>query len=133
MKEVLTIQVTTHEVEAVANSEREARMVFFGGYAACPSFHGEILSGGVDTQLREGAIVTLSARYLLSGCDATGAPCRIFIENNGILAPAAPDTPVTTTPRIITDSSALRFLETAALTGTVVPAGETQVTIHIFV
>ena len=60
----------------------------------------------------------LSARYMLEGTDAAGNACRIFIENQGSWQEGF-------TPRIVTDSSLLKELETAELTATVdgIPGG----------
>ncbi|HCE74419.1 MAG TPA: hypothetical protein DEP67_08350, partial [Lachnospiraceae bacterium] len=56
------------------------------------------------------------ARYIMRGTDLSGRPCSIFIENNGM---AAEDGRIRTVPRILTDSDALSYLETAELRGSV--------------
>ena len=76
----------------------------------------------------DGAATVLSARYILEGVDRDGKDCRIFIENNGS---AAENGDMHTTPMIITDSSALSYLETERLSGTIEP-WEKGVIIHIF-
>ena len=72
------------------------------------------MSGGVDTQhVSADGSGTLSARYMLEGVDAQGAPCKIFIENN-----AETGTENTLTkPQIFTDSESLKWLEGEQLTG----------------
>jgi hypothetical protein len=129
-REVLTIQVEITGATEVKGKTGEALMIYFGGSVDCELFKGRILPGGVDTQKEwYGEARTLSARYTLEGADCSGKPCHIFIENNGV---SEGDKGITkTVPRIITDSDALAFLETAKLTGTISPA-EKGVTIHIF-
>ena len=85
--------------------------------------------GGVDTQMEWlGQNRTLSARYILEGVDKAGQSCRIFVENNGIVEKGGE---LSTTPRILTDSEALSYLEQEELFGTITPT-QKGVTIHIF-
>ena len=82
----------------------------------CENFQGEILPGGVDTQKQiGGGARTLSARYILEGTDYKGNKCKIFIENNGTMQGAE----MKTKPIILTDSTHLKWLETADLYGTI--------------
>ena len=46
----------------------------------------------------------MSARYMLEGKDFEGNGCKVFIENSG-------STLSDLTPKIVTDSEALRFLQ----------------------
>ncbi len=127
--EVLTVNVRITEVNEVKGSTDTARMIFFDGTVDCDNFKGKILPGGVDTQKELGGAPTqLSARYILEGTDKEGNPAHIFIENNGVINEKGE---ITTTPKIITDSKALAFLETAELFGTV-EGIEGSVKIHIF-
>lgn len=130
MREVLTFEVEIIGSESVKGKSGEAAMILFGGYADCENFKGKILPGGVDTQTEwQGAARTLSARYILEGVDREGQSCRIFVENTGVLQEEG----ITRTmPRILTDSTALAYLEQEKLCGTITPA-EKGVTIHIFV
>lgn len=130
MKEVLTIDVEITGAEEVKGADGEAVMISFGGSIDCENFHGKILPGGIDTQTEwAGMARSLSARYILEGVDREGQECRIFVENNGVTREGED---LRTTPRIITDSKALRFLGQEKLIGTITPA-EGGVTIHIFV
>ena len=111
-KLVLQIEVDIDQSYNVRGSNGSATMILFHGKANCENFKGEILPGGVDTQKEIGGNArTLSARYCLEGTDKTGTMCHIFIENNGNMGK--------TTPTILTDSAALKFLETAKLSGTI--------------
>lgn len=128
-REVLTFDVEITGSEAVKGKNGEAAMILFGGSADCENFHGKILPGGVDTQVEwPGQSRTLSARYILEGVDKEGQSCRIFVENNGIVKEEGE---ISTTPRILTDSEALSYLEQEELFGTITPTKK-GVTIHIF-
>lgn len=128
-KEVLTINVRIKEALEVKGSTNGATMILFDGDCDCDNFKGKILPGGVDTQrIGEDGRVKLSARYIMEGVDYTGKSCRIFIENNGEIQS---DGRIVTSPCILTDSDTLKYLETAALTGTVEGAPD-GVVIHIF-
>ena len=109
--EVMRVHVNLTGWLEVTSGDRVVRMLPFDGTVDGPYFNGTILQGGVDTQKTDtegnGA---LSARYMIDGEDCEGNACRMFIENN------AP-TGSTTTPTIITNSPALKWLETAKLQG----------------
>ncbi|WP_026496528.1 DUF3237 family protein [Butyrivibrio sp. WCD3002] len=127
--EVLTINVRITGVNEVKGHTGTARMILFDGTVDCDNFKGKILPGGVDTQKELGDEPTLlSARYILEGTDKEGNPSHIFIENNGQFREGGENT---TTPKVITDSQALAFLETADLYGTI-EGIEGGVRIHIF-
>lgn len=108
---VLKLKIDVQGVQEVTGARQTARMILFGGTAEGDFFNGVIEPGGVDTQMdnRDGT-GTLSARYSIQGTDREGKNARIFIENNGEYGKP-------TSPRVWTDSPALRFLETAALRG----------------
>ena len=110
---IMKLKIDVTGVQEVAGERQTARMILFGGTAKGDFFQGVIEPGGVDTQYdnRDGTGV-LSARYSLRGTDREGNPARVFIENNGAYGQP-------TTPRIWTDSPALRFLETAPLRGNI--------------
>ena len=128
-KEVLTVRVRIKEALEVKGSSNGATMILFDGDCDCDNFKGKILPGGVDTQrIGEDGLVSLSARYIMEGVDRNGQACRIFIENNGKILS---DGSMATKPYVLTDSAALKHLETAALTGTVEGAPD-GVVIHIF-
>jgi len=115
MKEVLRIKVYLTGHQQVQGAFEQAVMLPFTGECDSPIFRGKILPGGVDTQRIEAdGRCYLSARYMLEGVDAQGKACTLFIENNGV---ANPGQEMVTHPSIRTDSEALRWLETAQLTG----------------
>ncbi len=119
MKQILTIHVTLHQTVKMISEDHTICMIHFSGHCDNEFFHGKVLEGGIDTQVIEAdGHGTLSARYILEGTDCDGAECRIYIENNGKLAP---NEPIVTTPVIYTNSAALKWAEKAVLTGTVLP------------
>ena len=130
MTEVLMIEVQITTTSAMEREEGNVSLVCFTGSCHCRNFCGEIMEGGVDTQVgKSDGTVTLSARYLLDGADCDRKPCRIYVENNAIVKK---DGQIATTPRILTNSSALKWLETAKLSGTVEDVGPGKIRIHIF-
>lgn len=130
-REVLSLHVCCERSEIVNGKSGRAEMIFFTGEADCPAFRGRILPGGIDTQLSHSGLLTLSARYILEGTDASGRRCRIFIENNGTAGQVDASGALRTVPRILTDSPALQYLETAALSGTIAPeAGGIRISIR---
>ena len=128
--DVLTIDVILTEFNEVKGHNGNACMILFNGYCHCDIFNGDILNGGVDTQKQDaGSIIrTLSARYILQGKDFEGNDCRIFIENNGVSEGGN----FTTTPKILTDSEALKILEDMDLVGSIGGTDEEgHIQIHI--
>ncbi|QDH21190.1 DUF3237 domain-containing protein [Saccharibacillus brassicae] len=121
-EEVLTIRISTEEALRLENPQGDSVvMIPFRGQAAGPYFEGEVLPGGVDTQIigQPGNRHTLSARYMLQGTDRAGQRCELYIENNGSFGgvPEAEGLLFRTTPKIITNSETLSFLNGARLVG----------------
>lgn len=113
--EILRIKVFLTGSSTVEGHAQTVVMLPFTGECASPLFTGTILPGGVDTQrIEKDGRLALSARYALSGMDSDGKACQLFIEN---VAVASPGAEMITHPTIRTDSEALRWLETADLTG----------------
>ena len=88
----------------------EVVMIPFKGTVKSDIFNGIIEPCGVDTQVVNAAKVRhMSARYMLTGKDSTGANAHIYIENNGWFdesaAPAGGS--FRTVPTFYTDSAAL--------------------------
>lgn len=113
IKTIFEIEIEIERTNEVKGKNRNVCMVFFQGKVKSELFTGHVLSGGCDTQLFDGNTKTLSARYILEGTDHDNNKCRIFIENNGI----EKNGQLTTTPKIITDSPSLMYLEEASLFG----------------
>lgn len=133
-EQVLTVHVATdHPIYLENGLGDSVFMIPFTGHATGKYFEGTVLPGGVDTQImgRFGDRHTLSARYMLHGTDHTGKECDIYIENNGEIDPKLTDVLFRTTPRIITNSEALAFLNNGLLAGEGVPS-DTGVEIRIY-
>ena len=120
--EVFRIHVSVTGCNALDAKPRGVRMLPFTGSCESPLFRGTILPGGVDTQmdLAPGQH-TLSARYMLEGVDSAGQKCKLFIDNSAVSRAGAE---TVTHPRVITDSAALKWLETASLTGRIEEKGD---------
>ncbi|WP_051212940.1 DUF3237 family protein [Butyrivibrio fibrisolvens] len=130
--EILTIDVLLKEFNEVKGHKGEALMILFDGYCHSEIFDGVILNGGVDTQKQDAGsnLRTLSARYILQGKDFEGKECRIFIENNGMSDGGR----FATTPKILTNSEALKELEDTDLVGSISSTDEEgHIQIHICV
>lgn len=123
--EIFTFTIDIGSTTSVTGNTGKASMIHFGGASDCANFKGKIVSDCVDTRLKfNGQIETLSARYILSGTDANGNPCKIYVENNGI-----DDNGMVTEPTIITDNPDFAWVESAKLHGTV--SWSPKLTIHV--
>ena len=112
--EVLRVYVNVTGFYEVVSEEATVRMLLFDGTCDGDYFKGRILPGGVDTQkIGSDGLGTLSARYMIEGTDCKNQPCHLFIENNAELGGEQNFT----TPKIVTDSKALKWLEQAMLRG----------------
>ena len=131
MKEILRLHILLDDFNHVESDKGKITFIRFHGNAKSDLFEGIVCSGGVDTQIhRPGEYNMISARYILEGKDFAGAPCKIFIENNGV--DRADGTPMDTVPEIFTDSPNLKWLENAVLSGQVCWE-DGELIIHIFV
>lgn len=123
--EIFTFTIDIGSTTSVTGNTGKASMIHFGGASDCANFKGKIVSDCVDTRLKfNGQIETLSARYILSGTDANGNSCKIYVENNGI-----DDNGMVTEPTIITDNPDFAWVESAKLHGTV--SWSPKLTIHV--
>lgn len=113
--ELMRICIQLNDTLALDSPSAGVRMLPFTGSVKSKLFTGRVLPGGVDTQLfPEPDRGALHARYMLEGVDIKGKPCKMFIDNRAVMQNGAE---TVTYPRIYTDSEALRYLETADLTG----------------
>lgn len=114
----MVIHVSTEEaIHLNQESGDSIVMIPFSGHATGPWFEGQIEKGGTDTQIisADRTKHSLSARYIISGNDYQGQPCKLYIENNGNIHEPNAQYLFRTYPRIITSSTALKFLEQAIL------------------
>ncbi|MCW3790136.1 DUF3237 domain-containing protein [Paenibacillus sp. LS1] len=120
LEELFTVHVNIEKSLDLQNSEGDSVvMIPFTGSATGKYFEGIVLGGGVDTQIigKNGDPHTLSARYMLQGTDNTGHSCKIYIENNGNIDKALKTALFRTSPKMITNSEALSFLNSVTLIG----------------
>ena len=107
---ILELFVQTNP-EGIGELESElgaVRMIPFSGTATGPLFQGIIEPCGVDTQITNAANVRhMSARYMLTGIDHTGAPCHIYIQNEAWFTDGARPQPWHSVPSFLTDSKVL--------------------------
>ncbi|MHA7966973.1 DUF3237 family protein [Paenibacillus sp. CAU 1782] len=121
-EEVLTVHVSIGKTVNLQNDAGDSVvMITFTGTVTGQYFQGVVLDGGVDTQIigRFGDRHSLSARYMLQGTDHTGQACEMYIENNGEIHRKLENENALfrTTPKIITNSKALDFLNGDILAG----------------
>jgi hypothetical protein len=118
LQEVLTVHVQLEKTTELKSDDGDSVvMISFKGDVTGKYFEGKILDGGIDTQIigKFGDRHTLSARYMLEGTDYTGETCKMYIENNGNANPKLKDALFITSPKIITNSKALSFLNDGVL------------------
>ena len=83
-------------------------MIPFKGRVESEIFCGIVEPCGVDTQVtNQNEVRHMSARYVLTGKDADGQDCHIYIENNGWFTDGAQPRPFRTVPTFLTDSKRL--------------------------
>lgn len=128
-KVVISVHVTDKELYSVDGNTCHVDMQYFTGEVSGEYFTGSTVGDGtaVIKDYKDGE-KQLCARYILSGTDAVGKKCSIFIEDNGIEDEAGN---MMTVPTVITDSDALSWLETADLQGGVTDHGNGEKTIDI--
>jgi len=134
LEKALTIHVRIEQTIELHNEDGDSVvMISFTGKANGEWFQGEILEGGIDTQVigKPGGRHTLSARYMLEGIDYEGNQCRIYIENNGDANKQWNDALFRTRPTIITNSKALSSWNNDLFVGEGLPT-ETGVDIIIY-
>lgn len=118
LEKIFTVHVQIVDTVKLNNNDGDSVfMLSFKGHVTGDYFNGEILDGGVDTQIigRFGDRHTLSARYMLEGKDHTGELCKIYIENNGNINNKLMHALFRTHPKITTNSKALAFLNDTIL------------------
>lgn len=119
-REIIKIDVNITGIEKVESFNSNVIMISFEGNASGEFFTGDILPGAIDTQQQiSGSDLSLSARYMLSGRDFKNQSCRLFIENSGTLQEGDPI--INATPKIITDSDNLKWLESSLLSSQIIP------------
>jgi len=107
---ILEILVETDPASTVELDSEigHVKMIPFKGTVNSPIFTGIVEPCGVDTQVTDqNEVRHMSARYMLTGKDADGADCHIYVENNAWFTNGARPKPFHTVPTFITDSKKL--------------------------
>lgn len=92
----------------MVDKNAEVLMIPFRGSVKSDIFNGVVEPCGVDTQVVNAAHVRhMSARYMLTGRDADGNDCHIYVENNGWFDDLHKSMPFRTVPTFYTDSPRL--------------------------
>ena len=104
----LLVQTRPEETVELESEQGHVKMIPFSGIAEGELFQGVIEPCGVDTQVTDACGVRhMSARYMLTGTDYTGAHCRIYVENDGWFTNGERPKPWHSVPRFVTNSAAL--------------------------
>ena len=108
-KPILDIKVDMNGPSVRMKGENgEVLMIPFSGSVKGDIFSGIVEPCGVDTQVVNAARVRhMSARYMLTGRDAEGNACHIYVENNGWFDDSKKLMPFHTVPTFYTDSPKL--------------------------
>lgn len=125
-KQLLKIYIQITSTNEIIMEQCTIRQLLFKGYCDSNCFCGKIMPGGVDTQMiMKDGTGTLSARYMMEGVDMKNTPCSMYIENFAIVGEQW------TTPKVLTDSENLKWMEQAALKGKIANEEE-KLVIYIF-
>ena len=121
-KLVFNFCVETHPelISEVNTVNGKAKLIPFDGTVESELFCGKILPGGVDVQITNTAGVRhMHACYMFEGTDYTGAPCKLFVDNNAYFMRDCAPKPFESTPTMMTDSKALEdYLHSARFRAT---------------
>ena len=110
MRDIFDIRIDFENYSEMKNSEQIVKIISFGGICDSKYFQGKVMSGGTDVQiLKKDGTGTVSARYILEGTDRSGARCKVYVANEGIIDIAGQ---MQTNPKILTDSRELSWLHT---------------------
>ena len=131
MQEIFDIIIDIISVEEVNGWHTTAKMISFKGKCEGQYFNGEIMDNGVDTQLiaKDGS-GSVSARYVMKGVDSSLRQCKVFIENEGVISCTGE---MNTTPKIVTDSMELSWLQEEKLYGKVAVEEDNRLHVRIYV
>lgn len=102
---ILVDRASISQMEA---SVGKVTIIPFSGDVQSELFSGKVLPGAADIQVTNAAgIRHMCARYMFEGTDYTGAPCHLFVENNGYFERDHQPRPFEAMPTFMTDSPSL--------------------------
>lgn len=131
MQEIFNIIIDIISVDEVNGCHTIAKMIKFNGRCEGQYFNGTIMDNGVDTQLisKDGR-GRVSARYMMKGVDSSLKQCKVFIENECEINCTGE---MNTTPKIVTDSMKLSWLQEEKLYGKVAVEEDNRLHVRIYV
>ncbi|MGI6056834.1 MAG: hypothetical protein ACOYBD_07635 [Bilifractor sp.] len=103
------IHVNRSDMSSVEGPFGGAYFVPFRADVKSDLFTGKTRPGACDVQTENlGEVRHMCAKYLFEGTDQNGAPCKLFVENNGWMNPANKEDPFfQAVPTFVTDSRVL--------------------------
>lgn len=102
------ITIDRSQISTMETNGGKVTIIPFGGSVESELFCGTVLPGAADIQVTNAAgIRHMCARYMFAGQDYTGAPCHLFVDNNGYFERGHQPRPFEACPTFMTDSKAL--------------------------
>lgn len=102
------VELDREKVVTLEGENCRVKLLPFAGTVTGELFRGVVAPGGVDVQVTNAVGVrNMSARYMLVGEDHTGAPCHIYVDNEGWFTNGEQPSPFHAVPTFLTDSAAL--------------------------
>ena len=102
------VHVHREEVSRVETAVGAAVIIPFDAEVESKLFTGRTLPGAADVQITNAAgIRHMCAAYMFEGKDFTGAPCRLFVRNDGFFEPGSRPELFRACPTFLTDSETL--------------------------
>lgn len=102
------VTVRREECSRLETATGTAAIIPFDATVDSELFTGHTLPGAADVQVTNAAgIRHMCAQYMFEGTDHTGAPCKLFVRNDGWFEPGSRPRPFRTCPTFLTDSAAL--------------------------
>ena len=121
------VKINPQDISVLNGKAGDVVMIPFSGTVEGEIFNGVVRPGGVDVQRTNlSKIRHMCARYMLEGTDNTGAPCKIFVDNNGWFDDELPPSEggFKTVPTFLTDSEAMApYLHSNKFIGIGTPEG----------
>ena len=107
---IMDFRVTVHTqlISRIRCETGEAAIIPFDAVVESELFTGKTCPGAADVQVTNASgIRHMCAQYMFEGVDFTGAPCKLFVRNDGYFEPGSRPRPFCTCPSFLTDSKAL--------------------------
>ena len=109
-KMIMQFDITIDDADITEMTGPNGAVLFipFTGSVESELFRGTIRPGAADIQVVNPAGVRhMCAKYIFEGTDRAGAPCHLYVENNGYFADGEVQMPFDAVPTFMTDSAEL--------------------------